>query len=188
MSLDGDQRARVIQAGGVYRADVLLRATLFETLPAVPLRPGAAGPAGDGRLTILGARCDDEACRVTVRDVGATFQPDFRTLSRVTYVLRNRRLGVALMPRTWSESLLGRGAYLPTSQHLAIRHSRTSIRGSRWYDRHHRCGLARGRRPRAARRARPGCFTRPLVIPDFGARLAAAAEEAGPTRVGGHAR
>jgi hypothetical protein len=172
----------------VYRADVLLRATLFETLPAVPLRPGAAVAAGDGRLTILGARCDDDACRVTVRDVGATFQPDFRTLSRVTYVLRNRRLGVALMPRTWSESLLGAGAYLPTSQHLAIRHREllfaapagsTVTTDAGWLE--HAVLV-----PLVARDL--GLVTRPLVIPDFGARLAAAAEEAGPTWMGGQVR
>jgi hypothetical protein len=174
VSLTEAQRAKAARDGAKYRAEVRLRATAFEARDGVPLRRGASGRAADRAFTVLDARCDQESCRVVVREVAATFLPDPRPMSSVSYVLRNRRLGVTLMASPWGDSRLDSVPFVPTPQHLAIAHrdlqfgehaGATVKTDESW--------LSDGELvPLVARDL--GVFTRPLVIPDFGAMLARA--------------
>jgi len=173
MRLDEPQFSVLQSNGGRYDARVTLRATGYEAAPGVRLHQGAGGRAGDRRFNILSTRCSGAACDVLLRDVVAVFFYDTRVPSKVSYLLVNRRRGVALIPTSDDLGVLGETGYA-FGHHLAI--TRRALRfsapegepaivGAEWLDEGELVPIVA---------TELGNFTRPLVFPDFRAVVAPA--------------
>jgi hypothetical protein len=177
MWLDEPQVSLLQASGGRYDARVTLRATGYEAAPGVRLRGGAGGRAGERRFSVLGTECGETACDVIIRDVVAAFLYDTRVRSKVSYLLVNRRRGVALIPTSDDVEVLGEAGHA-FGHHLAI--TRRALRfsapegepaivGAEWLDESELVPVVA---------SELGDFTRPLVFPDFRAVAAPAREPA----------